>query len=84
MKDRLYICNAEAAQLVRTFARQTGKTITDVVLDALRQYRSRAPKRDRRKQVARWRRLLREDRKRLVQPETSIDALYDDVTGMPR
>jgi hypothetical protein len=84
MKDRLHIRNAEAAQLARTFARQTGKTITDVVLDALRQYRSRAPKRDRRKQVARWRRLLREDRKRLVQPEPSIDALYDDVTGMPR
>jgi hypothetical protein len=36
MKDRVHIRNAEAAGLARTLARQTGKTISDVVLDALR------------------------------------------------
>jgi len=83
MNDRLHIRNAEAAQLARVFARQTGRTITDVVLDALRQYRSRPPKRDRRKQVALWRRLLREDRKGLVVAEAPVELLYDDAIGLP-
>jgi hypothetical protein len=40
VKDQVHIRNAEAAQLARTLARQTGKTISEVVLDALRQYRA--------------------------------------------
>lgn len=39
MKDQVHIRNAEAAQLARALARQSGKTISEVVLDALRQYR---------------------------------------------
>jgi hypothetical protein len=84
MKDQVHIRNAEAAHLARALARQTGKTISDVVLDALRQYRPRhrEPVPDR--QVKNWRRLLREDRKRgVAQPETPIEALYDDATGLP-
>ncbi len=83
MKNRLHIRNAEAVQLARMFARQTGKTITDVVLDALRQYRTRPRKAYPKEKMERWRRLLEEDRKQLVQVETSIEALYDNATGLP-
>jgi hypothetical protein len=84
MKDQVHIRNAQAAHLARTLARQTGKTISDVVLDALRQYRPRRrePAPDRR--VKHWRRLLLEDRKRgAAQPEIPIERLYDDATGLP-
>jgi len=83
MRDQVHIRNAEAAQLARSLARQTGKTLSEVVLEALRQYRPAArsggPER-----IERWRRLLRQDRKGLTQPETSIEALYDEATGLPR
>ena len=39
VKDQVHIRNTEAAQLARALARQTGKTISEIVLDALRQYR---------------------------------------------
>jgi hypothetical protein len=38
MKDQVHIRNAEAAHLARALARQTGKTISEVALEALRQY----------------------------------------------
>jgi len=41
VRDQVHIRNAEAAQLARALARQTGKTISAVALDALRQYRPR-------------------------------------------
>jgi hypothetical protein len=45
VKDQVHIRNAEAAHLARALARQTGRTISEIVLDALRQYRPgrRAP-----------------------------------------
>jgi hypothetical protein len=85
LKDQVHIRNAEAAQLARALARQTGKTMSEVVLDALRQYRptSQAPVQASR--VARWQRLLRQDRKRAKpEAEITIEALYDEVTGLPR
>ncbi len=84
MKDQVHIRNAEAAQLARALARQTGKTISDVVLDALRQYSPACRGKPARKEVVAWRRLLRADRKRgLARPEIPIEGLYDDITGMP-
>lgn len=84
MKDQVHIRNAEAAHLARTLARQTGKTISDVVLEALRQYRPDRPRQASRKRLVRWRRLLREDRARgMMQPQTPLEALYDEVTGLP-
>lgn len=84
VKDQVRIHNAEAAQLARTLARQTGKTISEVVLDALRIYRAEREQPARQKQMTHWRRLLRQDRKRgLVQPEVPIEKLYDDATGLP-
>lgn len=83
MKDQVHIRNTEAAHLARALAQQTGKTISEVVLEALRQYRPgpRAPAPRRR--IEHWRRLLNQDRKGRVKPETSIEALYDETTGLP-
>lgn len=76
MKDQVHIRNAEAAQLARALARQTGRTLTEVVLDALRQYRPSPLRSALPKRVEAWRRLLREDRKRgIARPETPVEAL---------
>jgi hypothetical protein len=76
MKDQVHIRNAEAAQLARTLARQAGTTISEIVLEALRQYRPRRRAAAPRKRVERWRRLLREDRARgIADPEIPIEAL---------
>jgi hypothetical protein len=84
VKDQVHIRNAEAAQLARALARRTGKTMTEVVLEALRQYHPRRRQPVPQKQVELWLRLLREDRKRgLVKPGTPIEALYDKTTGLP-
>ena len=84
MKDQVHIRNAEAAQLARALARQSGKTISEVVLEALRQYRPPRPGRSSQKKLAQWQRLLRDDRKHLRQPEIPIEALYDEHTGLPK
>jgi hypothetical protein len=83
MKDQVHIRNAEAAQLARALARQTGRTIGEVVLDALRQYRPRPHLRERGNRVEHWRRLLRGDRTRLTRPEVPIESFYDEKTGLP-
>lgn len=84
MKDQVHIRNAEAAHLARTLARQAGKTISEVVLEALRQYRPRAGAPAQRRQIQHWRRLLAEDRKRLTgKREVPLEALYDEATGLP-
>jgi hypothetical protein len=80
MKDQLHIRNAEAAHLARALARQTGKTISEVVLDALREYRPGRRMSAHRSRARRWRRLLREDRARgMAGHETPIEALYEDT-----
>jgi hypothetical protein len=84
MKDQVHIRNAEAAQLARMLARQTGKTMSEVVLEALRQYRPQRRKPAPRKKIEAWLRLLHEDRKGLAQPETPVEALYDEATGLPK
>jgi hypothetical protein len=84
MKDQVHIRNAEAAQLARMLARQTGKTMSEVVLEALRQYRPQRRKQAARKKIQVWLRLLHEDRKGLVQLETPVEALYDEETGLPK
>ena len=84
MTDQVHIRNAEAAQLARTLARQTGKTISEVVLDALRRYRPEPRRPAAAKQVELWRRLLNEDRAQCMGgSETPIEALYDETTGLP-
>jgi hypothetical protein len=84
MKDQVRVRNAEAVQLARALARQTGKTINEVVLDALRQYRPQRRAPAPRRQLTHWQALLREDRKgRTCGVETPIEALYDERTGLP-
>jgi Rv0623-like transcription factor len=82
VKDQIHIRNAEAAQLVRALARQTGKTMSSVMLEALRQYRPRAQPQGSQR-IERWRRLLQEDLEGLIQPEIPVEALYDEATGLP-
>ena len=84
MKDQVHIRNPEAAQLARTLARQTGKTISAVVLDALRQYRPRPHPSPEDGRIEIWRRLLRRDRAGLRRPEVPIEAFYDEETGLPK
>ncbi len=83
MKDQVHIRNAEAAQLARALARQTGRTISAVVLDALRQYRPRPRAPESRDRVELWRGLLRRDRARLKRPEVPIESFYSEDTGLP-
>ncbi|HEY1299835.1 MAG TPA: type II toxin-antitoxin system VapB family antitoxin, partial [Stellaceae bacterium] len=78
MKNQVHIRNAEAAQLARALARQTGRTISEVVLDALRQYRPGRRAAAPRQRVEAWRELLRKDREGgLRQPEIPVDTFYD-------
>ena len=85
MKDQLHIRNAEAARLARTLARQAGRTISEVVLEALRQYRPRRPSRSVKRSVEHWRRLLRADHKAgMIDPGLSIEGFYDEATGLPK
>jgi hypothetical protein len=83
LKDQVHIRNPEAAQLARMLAKRTGKTMTEVVLDALRQYRPTARTTLPAGLVARWQRLLRRDREQLKRPEIPIESLYDEATGLP-
>jgi hypothetical protein len=85
MKDQIHIRNAEAAHLARTLARQARRTITEVVLDALRQYRPDHREPNPVSLVENWHRLLRDDRKRQIgKIGTPMEALYDDGTGLPK
>jgi hypothetical protein len=84
LSDQIHIRNAEISALARALARRTGKTISAVVLDALRQYRPILSSRSASGRLRDWRRLLREDRDRGFEcPETPIEALYDGETGLP-
>jgi hypothetical protein len=83
VKDQVHIRNSEAAHLARALARQTGKTISEIVLDALRQYRPGRHAASSRRRVEHWQRLLAEDRQQ-PKRETPIEALYDQVTGLPK
>lgn len=83
MKDQVHIRNAEAAQLARALARQTGRTISAIVLDALRQYRPRPHLPERGDRAERWRGLLRRDHARLTRPEMAIESFYNEETGLP-
>jgi hypothetical protein len=85
MRDQVHIRNAEAAHLARTLAKETGKTISEVVLDALRSYRPKPAIQDRRRLKERWQRLLEKDRKGFdPKREVAIDDLYDPHTGLPK
>ena len=83
VRDQVHIRNAEAAQLAHSLARETGKTITDVVLDALRQNRGPRSQPSPPGRIKQWRRLLHRDQSRLIRSEVPIEALYNQDTGLP-
>src|ERR1700757_162391 len=74
VRDQVHIRNAEAAQLARALARQTGKTISEIVLDALRQYRPRPHAPEGGNRVGLWHQLLRRDRAHLTLHEVPIES----------
>jgi hypothetical protein len=79
VRDEIHIRNAEAGYLARKLARDTGRTITEIVLHALRQYRMDHHASDPSSRLEYWRHLLRDDRsRRLDGVETSLEALYDN------
>lgn len=84
VKDQVHIRNAEAAHLARALAHQTGKTISEIVLDALRQYRPPRTPAGRRGRMKHWLKLLEKDRRGLIKPESPIEDLYDETTGLPK
>lgn len=85
VKDQVHIRNSEAAQLARTLARQTGKTVSEVVLEALRRYHPEPEQPASRGRVERWRRLLGRDRAHgMIPQEIPVEALYDEDTGLPK
>jgi len=84
MKDQVHIRNAEAARLARALARQTGRTINEVVLDALRQYRPGAPAPSPAQELVYGRELLRRDQIAFAgREEIPLEDLYDPDTGLP-
>jgi hypothetical protein len=83
MKDELHIRNAKSAQLARTVARRTGQTIDELVLEALRPYRPAGRQPARQGRIKYWRRLLRKDRAGRVTPEMPVEAIYDEISGLP-
>jgi hypothetical protein len=85
MKDQVHIRNREAAHLARALAKETGTTISDVVLAALRQYRPARSKQQPVRTLARWKTLLKADREGLTgRREIPIESLYDKATGLPK
>jgi hypothetical protein len=82
VSDQVHIRNAEAAQLARALARQTGKTISEIVLDALRQYRPRPHALERGNRIELWHQLLSRDRAHLT-PHVPIESFYNKDTGLP-
>ena len=84
MKNQVHIRNAEAAHLARTLAHETGRTINEVVLDALRQYRPARRASAPPEQIAHWKVLLRHDREAHTPGhEVPLESLYDRDTGLP-
>ena len=83
MKDQIHIRNAEAAHLARALARQTGKTVANVVLDALRRYRNSGPTLLRAR-VSDWRKLLAADRRQKRRKGIPLASLYDEKDGLAK
>ena len=78
--NQIHVRGAETAALLREAARQTGRTITEVLREAVRAYvpvRHPAPK-----QVDPCR-LLARDHEQLVEKPGAVDDPYD-ADGLPR
>lgn len=74
------IKNQEAHDLALAIAREEGKTVTQVVLEALREWRATGPAERRRREIER---AVRELQGVCRGMDLSTDELYDPETGMP-
>lgn len=76
------IKNQEAYDLARQLAREEGKSITQVVLEALRDRYRQLDAKERRRKFNQLRKEMAKDLEGLK--STDIDDLYDEETGLPK
>ncbi len=80
MSDQVHIRDPESAELLRMFAAQTGRTMKEILRDALQRYRpSPVPARS----LSDLDYLLELDRAQLVANPESLEDLYDE-DGLPK
>ncbi len=79
----IYITNPEAEELARELAAQTGATITDVVIAALRDRRDRLREPTREERLQRLRAITEQSAALIANRRVDFDDLYDDF-GAPK
>jgi hypothetical protein len=79
LSEQIHIRDAETARILRETARQTGRSMTDILRDAVRGYRPPLRRRDAVDAAA----LLAADRRALLHRTGEPDDLYDE-DGLPR
>ncbi len=79
----IYITNPEAEELARELAAQTGETITDVVIAALRDRRDRLREPTREERLARLRAISEQSAAIIAKRPLDFDELYDEF-GAPK
>jgi antitoxin VapB len=79
----IYITNPEAEELARQLAAQTGETITDVVIAALRDRRDRLREPTREERLRRLREITEQSAAIIAYRSVDFDDLYDEF-GAPR
>ncbi len=79
----IYITNPEAEELARELAAQTGETITDVVIAALRDRRERLREPTREERLQRLRAITEQSAALIANRRVNFDDLYDEF-GAPK
>ncbi len=79
----IYIANPEAEELARELAAQTGETITDVVIAALRDRRDRLREPTRAERLHRLREITEQSAAIIAKRPIDFDDLYDEF-GVPK
>jgi antitoxin VapB len=79
----IYITNPEAEELARELAAQTGETITDVVIAALRDRRDRLREPSRDERLQRLRAITEQSAAIIAGRRVDFDDLYDEF-GVPK
>ncbi len=79
----IYITNPEAEELARELAAQTGETITDVVIAALRDRRDRLREPTRDQLLQRLRAITEQSAAIIAKRRIDFDELYDEF-GAPK
>ena len=81
MRMAIYITNPEAEELARELAAQTGETITDVVIAALRDRRDRLREPTREQRLARLREITEQSAAIIAKRPIGFDDVYDEFAA---